>query len=449
MKNFKKVTASIVAALMLMGIASCTKEDTKKKDRKDKDNDDEIVEVEDDDDDKETEAELEVETEPESTTDNKLKEQFVEQLKAIVLERKDEFKSEYYAPYFCSDIPGDMYIYYSEGDDEIDFVYWSEASQARLEYRWTYGDDTVYLYHDLVYQDDCRFYMYGIGGIPTNEVEETLIDICENPDSYGCMVLDGDVINEHDVKADTMIIYARLVQYMDYIFEENGLNPIDFEFGSEYKNYEPSEPLGCEFIAEIEEHEFTDGICDICGKAWTNCLGEAIIALDSDYDGGNWSAETFQMNETILTSSDYVRMDYYVDAECTEFMYVRMLDPDLPNVDLHIRTYADSENIVVLFNYSTVEGDIKNIDDDLQFFCSARDFFDIVDMFAEGLTPEEIYNRVDGNFGYSYFSNGEMMDNINPYTLKELAEYAPLCINSFESYLNEIGMSFEDFGLVY
>lgn len=378
MKKYKNVLALVVAAAMTFSAVGCTIEDdgfapTRRTDREDYKESEESEEVVDD-------------------TLEKANAFFEELGSALLLKMQDQ-EEDSCIELTDPEVLGKMTIDFDEGSDNVSFTYENEETE-RFTYTWLPEECLVEVEFCLEYENDLYISVFDSDEMKLGEVEATIIDMVTNPVNYDCVLYDGENTSDYDIEADILKLYARTVHFINIALSELNVSEFDFQFGTEYVNYDITELLDAEHHIYLEDHSFTNGVCTICNKEWARCLGEAIEQFDVDFQPEyGFASYEFEDTGILLEPSDYVQIDYYEDAgsELTQIAYVRNYEEDAegPEISINLSFDLNTKLVTMEYGYScdsiTLEDRvIEDFSIFVEIICSPEHLVDICSRVVAG-----------------------------------------------------------------
>ena len=161
---------------------------------------------------------------------------------------------------------------------------------------------------------------------------ETFIDAVIEKDESAVRIYDDTAweANKDNIRKDLPIVYARLIKFSNAAFEQLGfgIEELGIPFGDKYRSVDPYQ-LTSQEIEVKNDCKFVNGVCEDCGKLWTDYFYDAIGKLGYSDENSSWRSLYGQDSSYMFDPSDYVQYSSYGRGDVEiYFQHSIMKDPE-------------------------------------------------------------------------------------------------------------------------
>ena len=196
-------------------------------------------------------------------------------------------------------------VYYVE-DGDLVFCYSSLNGMSKLEVSFNAQKVTAAVIYDFNYKGK---HIRGMGNTGIATFEKLIDDVISDNAPY-VFVTDKSGLDDYseNLKKDLPIVYSRFIAMADNAFPQLGLKleDIGVYLGTKYRSVDPKQATSMESASAPVVHQFKNGFCTDCKKAWTehfyNVMGEV-----SGKTGKGWRSEYSQPTQAKLSAEDLVQ----------------------------------------------------------------------------------------------------------------------------------------------
>lgn len=220
---------------------------------------------------------------------------------------------------------------YSATEERLYFSYSSFRDLSELTLYVEPQTGRFYVNFLLMYGDQRYYGTTEEDSIPLDGLEAFIDAVIERDESQ-IRLHDYSAWREHeeDIKKDFPVVYSRFMKLSNDALSQLGfgIEELGIPFGDKYRSVDPYQ-LTSQEIEVKNDCKFVNGVCEDCGKLWTDYFYDAIGKFGYSDENSSWRSLYGQDSSYMFDPSDYVQYSSYGRGDVEiYFQHSIMKDPE-------------------------------------------------------------------------------------------------------------------------